>query len=98
VSKPGAHHTQWCDQDTGEMSRAVKAVRTSARQSWSAARARRMPRQATTTTTADNVSQAATPAGVCGSSPARARTATMDWLAAVAGPPIRPVWKTTALQ
>jgi hypothetical protein len=57
-----------------------------------------MPRYATTTTTAESVSQAASPTGVRGSSPARARTATTDWLAAVAGPPIRPVWKTTALQ
>ena len=76
VSRPGAHHTQWCDQDTGEMSRAANALSTSARQSWSAARARRMPRYATTTTTAESVSQAASPTGVRGSSPARARTAT----------------------
>jgi hypothetical protein len=57
-----------------------------------------MPRQATATTTAESISQAAMPGTVCGSSPARARTATMDWLAGVAGPPIRPVWKTTVLQ
>jgi hypothetical protein len=57
-----------------------------------------MPRQAMATTTAESISQAAMPGTVCGSSPARARTATMDWLAGVAGPPIRPVWKTTVLQ
>jgi hypothetical protein len=80
------------------MSRAAKALSDSARQSCEAASAYRMPRHAATTTMADSISQAAAPARVFGSSPARARTAWMLWLPAVAGPPIRPVWKTMAVQ
>ena len=98
VSRAGAHHTQWCDQDTGEMSRAAKALSDSAQQSCPAATACCMPRHATITTKADSASQTAMPSVVCRSSPARARTAWMLWLVAVAEPPIRPVWKTAAVQ
>ena len=98
MSRPGAHQTQWCDQDTGEMSRAANALSDSARPSRQAASACRMPRHAATTTMAESISQAAAPGRVCGSSPARARTAAMFWLAAVAGPPIRLVWNTVAVQ
>jgi len=80
------------------MSSAAKALSDSARQSCEAARACRMPRHATITTRADSASQAAAPGRVWGSSPARARTAWMLWLVAVAEPPIRPVWKTAAVQ
>ena len=78
VSRAGTHHTQWWDQETGEISRAAKAFSDRARQSPEAASARRIPRQATVATTADTTSQVATPASVCGPSPARARTARMD--------------------
>jgi hypothetical protein len=98
VSRAAAHHTQWCDQDMGEMSRAAKALSDSAQQSCRAASARRMPWHATITTRADSASQAAWPGRVCGSSPARARTAWMHWLAAWAESPIRPVWKTAVVQ
>ena len=41
-----------------------------------------MPRQASSTVTAESTSHAAKPATVCGPSPARASTAWMDWLVA----------------
>ena len=57
-----------------------------------------MPRQASTSTTADSASQVTVPAGECGSSPARARTPWMDWLAAYQGLPGRPVAPMTDVQ
>ena len=98
VSIAVSPHTQWCDQEIGETSRAAKALSDSAHASAELARARRMPRQASASTAADSASQAAAPAGVCGSSPARARTPAMDWLAAYAGLPGRLVAVTTVVQ
>ncbi len=64
------------------MSSAAKAFRGSAQASSDLAKARRIPAQASTSTTAESASHAAVPAGARGSSPARASTAWMDWFAA----------------
>ena len=98
VSTAVSPHTQWWDQETGEISSAAKALSDSAHASAEPARARRMPRQASASTTADSASHAIAPGGVRGSSPARARTPWMDWLAAYTGLPGRPVWMTTDVQ
>jgi hypothetical protein len=82
VTRAGTHHTQWRDQETGEISSAANAFSDRARQSSDAASARRIPRQATAATMADSASQAAMTTRVCGSSPARASTARMDWFLA----------------
>jgi len=75
VRSAGTHHTQWCDQEIGEISKAANAFRDSAQQSSAAAKARFIPIQAAAKTRADRASQAAAPAVVSGSSPARVRTA-----------------------
>jgi hypothetical protein len=80
------------------MSRAAKALSDSAQQSCEAAKACRMPRHVTITTRAASASQMARPSALCGTSPARARTACRHWLAAVAGLPTRSVWKTAPVQ
>src|SRR5215467_9973137 len=80
VSTAGTHHTQWCDQETGEISKVAKALSDSAQQSCDAANAYRIPRQASMTATADSASQAAVPSAVCGPRPARASAAWMHWL------------------
>jgi len=81
-SSAGTASTQWCDHEIGDTSRAARALSDSAHASAPRSSAGRMPRQAATTATADSASQAAIPAGECGSSPARASTPWMDWLAA----------------
>jgi hypothetical protein len=82
TSSAGSAHTQWWDQETGDISSAAKAFRDSAQASSAPAMARRMPAQAAASTAADAASHTAVPAGACGSSPARPITASMDWLAA----------------
>lgn len=57
-----------------------------------------MPMTATTTTAADRASHAAEPPGLCGSSPARARTPEIAWLPTNAGLPGLLVLKTTLVQ
>jgi hypothetical protein len=74
VSTAISPHTQWCDHEMGEISRPASAFRDSAQASADAAKALRMPRQASATTTADRTSHVAVPAGECGSRPARAST------------------------
>src|SRR5712692_8104003 len=75
VRSAGTHHTQWCDQEIGEISSAAKALSANAQQYPVAAKACRIPQQVDTNTTAANASQIAVPAVVCGSIPARATTA-----------------------
>jgi len=82
VSIAVSPHTQWCDHEIGDTSSAARALSDSAHASAPWSNAVRMPRQAASTTSADSASQAAAPAGECGSSPARASTPWMDWLAA----------------
>ena len=98
TSSAGSAHTQWCDQEIGEISSAAKAFSDSAHASAEPASARRMPRQASASTTADIASHVAIPGGECGFRPARASTAWMDWFPAYNGLPGLPVWKMTDVQ
>jgi hypothetical protein len=63
VSTAVSPHTQWCDHEIGEISRHANALRDSAQASADTAKARRMPRQASATTTADSTSHVTAPAG-----------------------------------
>jgi hypothetical protein len=58
----------------GETSRQANALRDSAQARTEAAKALRIPRQASATTTADKTSHVTASAGECGSSPARVST------------------------
>ena len=91
-------NTQWCDQEIGEISSAAKALSDNAQALADRASACRMPRQARTPATADSASHAAVPAAECGTTPARASTPAMDWLAAQCGLPGRSAWTMTEVQ